>query len=299
MSNKSKDVSIIIPNYNGRELLLKNLPSILLASQNKSNNIKEIIIVDDASTDDSVKVINKNFPQIRLIKHRINRGFASTVNTGVRSSKGKLIVLLNTDVRPQKDFLIGVFKHFKEDDVFAVSLHEKGYGWTRGKLEKGFIVHESGGESKKSKDTFWISGGSGVFRRDLWIRLGGFDEKLFKFYWEDVDLSYRAAKRGLKLIWEPKAKVLHEHESTTARVFSKKKLETMQEVNQLAFIWKNLTSPNMFRKHMIGLMKRVVRHPGYIKIVFFVLFKIRIVVKARKKEKKQCKVSDEAIFAGF
>lgn len=291
------DVSIIIPNYNGSDLLKKNLPHVLAAFDYKKNQIKEIIVVDDASKDDSIKIINKHFPQVRLIKHKVNRGFASSVNTGVRSSKGKLVVLLNTDVRPGKKFLEPVFQHFEEDDTFGVSFHEKGYGWARARFENGFITHRPGRPGNKAKNTFWVSGGSGVIRRDLWIKLGGFDEKLFKFYWEDVDLSYRAAKRGFKLIWEPNAKVLHEHESTTARVFSKKKLARMQEVNQLVFIWKNLTSQNMFRKHMFGLVKRIVRHPGYIRIVFAALFKVRIVLKARKKEKKQCKVSDEAIFA--
>lgn len=293
------NVSIIIPNFDGNDLLRKNLPHVLAAQEVKSNNILEIIVVDDASKDESIKVIKEHFPQVRLIKHRINRGFASSVNTGVRSSKGKLVVLLNTDVKPEKDFLEVALEHFKNEDTFGVSLHEKGYGWAKAKFENGFIAHQPGKPSNKSRDTFWISGGSGVFRRDLWIKLGGFDEKLFKFYWEDVDLSYRAAKRGFKLIWEPKAKVLHKHESTTARVFSKKELEKMQEVNQLSFIWKNLTSQNMFRKHMIGLMRRVVRHPGYIIIVLAALLKMGIILKARKKEKKQCKVSDEAIFARF
>jgi GT2 family glycosyltransferase len=293
------NASIIIPNYNGSILLRKNLPYVLAAGNKKNNRILEIIIVDDASKDDSVNVIKKHFPQVKLIKHKINRGFASSVNTGVRGSKGKLVVLLNTDVKPSVDFLKPVYEHFAEDDIFGVSLHEAGYGWAKANFENGFVTHRPGKESKKAKDTFWVSGGSGVFRRDLWIKLGGFDEKLFKFYWEDVDLSYRAAKRGLKLIWEPKARVLHKHESTISKVISKKKLSRMQEVNQLVFIWKNLTSQNMFRKHVLGLMARIIRHPGYIRIVFSALIKMRVITKARKKEKKQCKVSDEAIFAKF
>jgi len=292
-------VSLIIPNFNGSDLLQKNLPYVLSAVKNEKNNISEVIVVDDASKDDSVKIIKDNFPQVKLIKHKINRGFASSVNTGVRSSKGNLVVLMNTDVKPSKDFLKSVFKHFEKDDVFGVSLHEEGYGWTKPRIENGFIVYKSGRVGKKAKDTFWVSGGSGVFRRDIWIKLGGFDEKLFKFYWEDVDICYRAAKRGLRLIWEPGAKVIHNHESTTGKVFSKKKLARMQEVNQLVFIWKNLTSPNLFRKHIAGLMKRIVRHPGYFKIAFIALLKIGVILKARKKEKKQCKVSDEAIFARF
>lgn len=299
MIKRTRDVSIIIPNYNGSKLLLKNLPGTIKASQNKYNNILEIIIVDDASTDESVKVVREQFPQVRLIKHRINRGFAATVNTGVRGSKGKFVALINNDVLPQEDFLKSVFKHFKNKDVFAVSLHEKGYGWTKGKIDKGFIVYESGGEGRKPKNTFWVSGGSGIFRRDFWIKLGGFDERLFKFYWEDVDISYRAVKRGYRVIWDPDANVTHKHESTTSRFFSKKQLSRMQERNQLVFIWKNLTSPNLFRKHILGLIRRSVRHPGYFKVLFPTLLNIRAILRARKKEMKQGKISDEAIFARF
>ncbi len=207
-------ISIVIPNWNGRELLEKNLPEVIKACENKKNRIREIIVVDDASTDRGVELIKEKFPKVRLIKHRINRGFSATVNTGARSSKGDLIALLNTDVSPRKDFLEKITPHFKNKSVFGVSLHEEDYGWARGYFKEGFIVHEPGPESKKAHPTFWVSGGSGVFRRSIWMKLKGLDEKLLSpFYWEDLDISYRALKRGYQLWWEPKARVVHEHEA--------------------------------------------------------------------------------------
>jgi glycosyltransferase involved in cell wall biosynthesis len=139
-------VSIVIPNYNGEELLAKNLPLVLEAKKEKKNKILEIIVVDDASTDKSVYLIKKYFPQVRLIRHKVNRGFAASVNMGVRNAKGKLTALLNTDVKPEKNFLSPVFKHFKGNDVFAVSFHEKGFGWAKGVFEDGFIIHAKGTE---------------------------------------------------------------------------------------------------------------------------------------------------------
>lgn len=292
-------VSVIVPVYNGRELLERNLPLLIKAGKIKENRISEIILVDDASEDRSVDFVKKNFSQVRLIKHRINRGFSATVNTGVRSARERLVTLLNTDVAPKEDFLAPIFRHFKNPQILGVSLHERGYGWAKGKFEQGFITHSPADESQFPQETFWVSGGSGVFRRDYWVRLGGMDEKLFSpYYWEDVDLSYRALKRGYKLLWEPKAEITHEHEATIKKI-SKKKRQRIQERNQLLFIWKNLTSPNLFRKHLTGLLRRIVRHPGYIRIVFMALFKLRLVVKARRKEKKGKKVSDEAILAKF
>jgi GT2 family glycosyltransferase len=296
---KTIEVSVVIPNYNGEELLKKNLPSVLDAFRNKENNIIEILVVDDASKDRSVALLKKSFPEVKVIKHKKNRGFSSSVNMGARMSRGNLIVLLNTDVIPSKDFLVNALPHFKNEKVFAVSLHEKGYGWARGFFSDGFINHEQGKESKDVHETFWVNGGSGIFRRSMWMELGGMDEKLLNpFYWEDIDLSYRAAKRGWLLFWEPRAKVVHEHESTMKKIPQGYK-RRIQERNQLIVIWKNLTSSQLFRKHIAGLFKRIGKHPGYLRIVFTALLNIKSIIKARNKELKEGRISDEAIFAKF
>jgi len=293
-------VSIIIPWYNTEWLAQKNLPAVLAAARNSKNNVLEIIIVDDGSSDASASVIKDKFPAIKLIRHKINRGFSASVNTGVRASKGKLICLLNSDVIPQVDFLKPVFIHFENPKVFAVSLNEEGaFGWAKGVFEEGFINHLPGPKSASSHRTFWVSGGSGVFRRKTWMELGGMDEKLLSpFYWEDLDLCYRAAKRGYDLIWEPGAKVVHDHERSMQSV-SSDLLQRIRERNQLLFIWKNLTSTRFIRKHISGLIRRVVSHPGYLRIVIMALAKIGPVLKARVKETKEAKISDELIFSRF
>lgn len=296
---KKPFVSIIIPSYNTCDLLKKNLPKVLKTLENKDNRILEVILVDDASPDESVKVVKEKFPQIRLIKHKINRGFSASVNTGARSANGKLLALLNTDVVPEKDFLVSSLPHFKDRNVFAVSFKEGKFSWAKGMFKDGFINHRPGRVSEETHETFWVNGGSGMFRRSHWMKLGGMDEKLLNpFYWEDVDLCYRAAKRGLILLWEPKSKVTHEHGATISKL-SKKYVARVRERNQLLFIWKNLTSPIMFRKHFRGLLLRLSRHPGYVRIVLMALMRIKLVLRARKKEKKECKVSDEVIFSRY
>lgn len=291
--------SIVIPNYNGTILLRKNLPSVISALKNKTNLINEIIIVDDHSKDNSVMVIKKEFPEVKLIRHRENRGFSSAVNTGARTARSEFIVLLNTDVKPAIDFLKHIGKTFQDKNVFAVSLHEKGYGWAKGSFQDGFIVHEPGMESQKIQLSFWASGGSAVFRREMWMKLKGMDEELYSpFYWEDVDLSYRAQKRGWLIYWEPKALVEHKHESTISRI-NESYRSRIQERNHLLFQWKNITSPPLFRKHIRGLIRRVLRHPGYIRIVIMSLKKLTAVIEKRKIEKKEATVADEAILSRF
>jgi O-antigen biosynthesis protein len=293
-------ISLIIPNYNGEALLKKNLPFFLKAKNFEDNKIEEVIIVDDGSEDDSINILRKDFSWVKVIKHKINRGFSAAVNTGVRAAKEELICLLNSDVVPETDFLKSTFPFFESPKVFAVSLNEIGeFSWAKGNFIDGFVGHSPGPKSTASHGTFWVSGGSGVFRRSIWMELGGMDEKLLSpFYWEDVDLCYRALKRGYELVWDPNAKVTHEHEATISSL-SKTYVQRILERNQLLFIWKNITSANLFRKHLVGLFKRLIKHPGYIRIVLMAFSRITPLLKARNKELKEARVSDEAIFSRF
>jgi GT2 family glycosyltransferase len=300
MKNEKKfKVSVVMPNLNCEKLLEKNLPKLIAAKDYAQNGIIEIIVVDDGSWDGSVSFLKKNYPNIRLIKHTTNRGFSAAVNTGVRAAKGDYIFLINTDVVPSTSCLIKVLPIFNDETVFAVSLHEKGFGYAKGTYVDGYIQLAMGEEGNKRHSSFYVSGGSGVFRRNIWVELGGMDERLFSpFYWEDIDLCYRAAKRGYKLLWEPEAIVEHNHESTISR-FPKDYVARVRERNQLLMLWKNITSPNLTKKHVVGLIVRTVKHPGYIRIVLMALGRIGITIQKRKKEKKESKVSDEVIFSRY
>lgn len=293
-------ISIVIPNYNGRELLEKNLPKVFEAVNNPKNNILEVIIVDDESTDTSVDFLTKNYKnQIKLIKHTKNRGFASAVNTGVRSSSGDLIVLLNSDVAPSKNFLETVIPIFEDDKVFSVSFHEKGYGYSKGLFADGYIQQPPGPEVNKISPTFYTSGGSGAFRKTVWKELGGMDEKLLSpYYWEDIDLSYRASKRGYTNLWDPNANVVHNHRSTVSKL-PQKNVNMIRERNQLLMLWKNIHSRSLIKKHVLAIVNRLLRHPGYIKIIFSALLKLPTLLKGRRREIKECVVSDEAVFQKY
>lgn len=292
-------VSIIIPNYNGANLLSKNLPAIILAKKNLKNCIKEIIVVDDASSDNSLLVLKNEFPEVKVIKHKINRGFSSSVNTGVRASTGNLVLLLNTDITVNSNFLVNVFSSFDIENVFGISLHEKGYGASRGYFSNGVIQLGQYKEIEKVINTFFVSGGSGIFRKSIWNELGGLDERLLSpFYWEDLDISYRAWKSGYVNLWNPKSLVMHNHESTIGNL-PKRKVVTIREVNQLLVIWKNIHSKKMMQKHIWFTFLRCVKHIGYLRIVFMALLKYGVVARARRRELKMSVLSDEAVFEKF
>jgi GT2 family glycosyltransferase len=297
-----KSVSVVIPCWNSKKLLEKNLDSVIAASNNMKNKINEIIIVDDASSDDSVEFLKKNYKKkIRLFSLKQNRGFSGAVNIGVRHAKSSLVCLLNTDVIPSGDFLEAVLDHFDNNNLFAVSLHEKGYGGASANFENGFLEHKGLAEKDKAYRTFWVSGGSAVFKKSIWKSLHGFDEALFSpFYWEDIDICYRAQKRGYICMWEPGACVEHNHESVINESnFSKQYLQIIKERNQLLFIWKNITSKRLAQKHAIAVLKRILHHPGYIKVVRAASLKHKKLEKLRRREIRESSVSDESIFAAF
>ena len=256
----NKKLSIIIPNFNGLKNLKKNLPAVLAL---KSKFISEIIIVDDASTDGSVEFIRQltslkknsqlvnslinNKITIKLIKNKKNLGFGPAVNKGVRSASGEIVVLLNTDVLPEKNIFQHVLPYFKKKDTFAVGFLEKTkvngkielHGRGKGKLEKGFFLHQKYPDYQTSGFSLWASGGSSAFDRKKWLKLKGFDEIFAPFYWEDVDLGFRAWLKGYKVYFEPKAIVWHYHQKGSIKIhYSKDFIKTISWRNQFLFFWK-------------------------------------------------------------
>src|SRR3989344_7381602 len=241
-------VSIIIPNWNGQELLERNLPQVLAVTKEAG----EIIVVDDGSTDDSVNILREKFPMIRVLQKKSHEGFASTVNQGVRAASSDIVVLLNTDVEPEKNFLAPLILNFDSPQVFAVGCMDKsiemGKTILRGrglaKWEKGFYVHSRGDIDKT--DTAWVSGGSGAFRKSFWEKLGGMDTLFNPFYWEDIDISYRAKHMGYRLMFEPKSVVRHYHEKGKIFMnYSNFFIKRIAYRNQFLFVWKHVGGRHM------------------------------------------------------
>lgn len=235
-------VTIVIPNYNGRRLLAKHLPRVIAAGERA-----EVIVVDDASTDGSVNFLRQNFPQVKLVQHARNQRFVAACNTGVKSARGKVVVLLNSDVSPEKGFLEPLLKHFTDPRVFAVGCREIEKrpgtqivsGRTEGKFQRGFLVHWRP-EDQASPETLWTFGGSMAVDRKKYLALGGMDELFAPAYWEDIDLSWRARERGWEVLFEKEAIVYHHHESTNPQELGKVRMKLYAYRNQILFVWKNI-----------------------------------------------------------
>jgi GT2 family glycosyltransferase len=260
-------ISIIIPNFNGEENLKNNLPRVIKAAAHGSHET-EIIVVDDTSTDKSREIL-KSFPRVITLENEQNQGFAATCNAGVKKSTGEIIILLNSDVYPAEDFINPLVSHFEHDDrVFAVGCLEKVLDINNQVVEergvgvlffKGGIFQHRAGDLNSGK-TDWVCGGSGAFRKDIFLALHGFSTEYKPFYWEDIDLSFRAKKAGYKLLFERNAVVYHKHVfGSIAQKYTLSEVERISFKNQIKFTKKHASSLRQKISYFFFLAKQFLR----------------------------------------
>lgn len=244
----TESASVVIPNWNGKDLMEKYLPSVVKALDGHPNN--EVIVVDNGSTDGSVDFLRHHFPTVRVIALPSNLGFGGGSNTGFREAKNDIVVLLNSDMRVAEDFLQPLLDAFHDESVFAAACQiffsdpnkvreETGLTqcwWDNGRLG---ARHRIDDEIRDLYPCFYPGGGSSAFDRRKFLELGSFDHLLRPFYLEDTDLGMLAWKRGWKVYYQPKSHVWHEHRGTIGRTHSRDYIQTIIQKNFLLFLWKN------------------------------------------------------------
>jgi GT2 family glycosyltransferase len=271
-------VSAVIATYQGQHLLQNNLPAVVKALRNqdeviivddaspkddglkwvqdkfapvKSQKVKTQSKDDYtlSSWDHKIKGSKSKTITFKFIKNKTNLRFGGNCNRGVELASGDLIFLLNNDVSPDKDVLKYLLPYFKDEDVFSVSCLEKEQSSDKTKsvqyhgknvlwFERGIFMHNKAADFKKG-ETAWGTGGSSMIDRGKFLELGGFDKLYFPAYWEDIDLSWRAKEKGWKILFEPKAKVDHNHESTNQSVFGHLKMLKLGWKNSDRFTWRH------------------------------------------------------------
>ncbi len=241
--------SVVIPNWNGRELLEKYLPSVVEALRGHPAN--EIIVVDNGSSDGSVEFVRKRFPGVNVIALAENLGFGGGSNVGFRAARNDVVVLLNSDMRVAPGFLAPLLEGFRDAEVFAVSCQiffsdpekvREETGLTQGWWQDGNlrVRHRTEPDIHELFPCFYGGGGSCAFDREKFLELGGFDRLLNPFYLEDTDLGYLAWKRGWKVLYQPRSVVYHEHRGTIGKRFREAQIQAALKKNYLLFCWKNI-----------------------------------------------------------
>lgn len=223
MKNPTPQVSVIIVNWNVKDYLRHCIDSIAANCKDLSY---EIIVVDNASSDDSVKMLKNDYPWVRVVANKENSGFAKANNIGFGISSGHYLVFLNPDTIVYDDALQSMISHLKENAgvglVGSKVLNENGsIQKSHGELEtiwyliaKFLYLHwiikasKSKGASDKFQPTGFIWGACMAMPAAVFSEVGKFSENYF-MYGEDNDLSRKVLGKGYKIHWLPQARILH------------------------------------------------------------------------------------------
>jgi len=218
----SPRVSVIIPNWNG----VRFLPTCLDALRRQTLADREVILVDNASSDDSCALVAARYPEVTLLSLSHNAGFAGGVNAGIRASRGEVVALLNNDTEADA--------HWLEELLGALDRHPQA-GSAASKIllfDRRDTFHSAGdtfrvnglpanrgvwqrdvGQYDREEYVFGGCGGAVAYRRQLLEEIGLFDETFF-FNCEDVDLAWRAQLAGWRCVYVPRAIVYHSLSAT-------------------------------------------------------------------------------------
>jgi len=260
------NISVILPNYNGANLLQDNLPSLINALNNTSLEY-EIIVVDDFSTDDSVKFLNENYPEIKVIKHKENKGFSAACNTGIFKANSEILCITNTDVFFDKDFFKYSITHFENKNTGAVVGVIKNYIDNRDNIthidtyiipyfKHGFFRYKNADFAENEKDAKTVLANLGccfLARKSVLEKLKGFNEIYSPYIWEDTDLGYRMYNSGFKIIFEPQAIAYHKTSSTLKKI-KKTKIKIISTRNKFLFFWLNIKSKKEWCFHILFIL---------------------------------------------
>lgn len=240
-------VSVVIPNWNGADELRGCLDSVL------SQSIKaHIIVVDNGSIDDSVSIMEKEYPMVELIRHNTNKGYAGGVNPGFRLALQRdddYVAPFNNDAIADKDWLKHLVATLEKNPTYGVatckilsadSRHLDSTGdyytiwglpYPRGRGEAKVDAYDN------QTEVFGGSGGASLYRVAMLRQIGLLDEDFFAYY-EDVDISFRAQLYGWRVTFVPQSRVYHKISLTGRRI---KGFFTYQTVKNLPWIlWKNV-----------------------------------------------------------
>ncbi|MEQ8766937.1 MAG: glycosyltransferase family 2 protein [Planctomycetota bacterium] len=267
------EVSIVIPNWNGAELLREHLPALKAVLDEEAPDV-ETIVVDDGSQDESLAVLENEFPWVRVVVHEQNRGFGPACLSGVQAATARRVFLLNSDVHVLPGFLRPLVAAFEADpslfSAAAVALSEDGVSyhdtlrrpiWSRGNIAFEKLSEEQVREEFATgapRPTLFATGGHALVDRERFLGLGGFSPLYHPFYWEDIDLGYRAWKRGWPTVVVPTSRVIHQDVGTIRTHFEKRGLDDVSRRNRYLFTWQNITSSRMlWTRHLLPLSLKV------------------------------------------
>jgi len=246
-------VSVVILNWNGKKFLEKFLPSLVTHSSDKA----EIIVADNASSDESVNYLKSGFPTVRIIQHDKNYGFAKGYNLALEQVESDYYILLNSDIEVTPDWIQPVIDLMESDASIAACqpkirsytepekfeyagaaggfIDKYGYPFCRGRM---FLsIEEDKGQYDDAIEIFWATGACIFVRAALFHKFGGLDEDFFA-HMEEIDFCWRLKNEGYKIMYCPYSVVYHIGGGTLPKVSWRKTYLNFR--NNCILLYKNL-----------------------------------------------------------
>jgi len=320
LSDIKSSVSIVIPHWNNVDVLSECLESI---SNTDFENF-ETIVVDNASTDNSVASVRSNYPNVKLIENDKNYGYAGGCNIGAEAASGDFLIFLNNDTVQEKDWISNLIKTINSDDKIAavqpkiLNYYDRNvfdyaggsgghmdiycFPFARGRIFS-FQENDEGQYNNKEK-CFWSSGTCFMVRRELFQKAGGFDESFFA-HMEEIDMCWRLYAMGFEVWVEPDSVVYHKN-ALTLPMYSHKKYY-LNHRNSLLMLLGNYSIKNIF---LIGIPRLILekiacfysilmldwRHfTAILRSLFWIIFHPNVIMKKRKSFSKIRTITDKKI----
>ncbi|WP_235401305.1 glycosyltransferase family 2 protein [Rubrobacter aplysinae] len=299
-------MTVVVPNWNGAGLLRSCLESLF----DQVFEDFETLVVDNGSTDGSVEMLGSEFPEVRVVALKDNRGFSAAANLGVSESDSELVALLNNDTRQDPDWLAALVRAadaYPEAGSFATKMLDlEKHGVMDGAgdaLRRSGLPYRLGhgetdrGHYEKPRPVFGACAAAALYRRDMLESVGPFDEDFFA-YCEDTDLSFRAQLAGYTCRYIPEAVVYHLGGASSGgkRSPTATRLGTQNGINLLV---KNLPAPlfprlapfmvagqfsrlAMTARNFTGLRANLAGYAGALRLLPVMLRKRRAIQAGRK-----------------
>ncbi len=263
-----KKVAVVILNWNGKELLEKFLPSVM---QYTDHPDVEIVVADNASSDDSLRFLSSSYPSVRQIRLSENYGFAEGYNKALQDVNAQYLVLLNSDVEVTDGWLMPMVEYLDTNfDVAAIQpkilaqknkthfeyagasggfIDKYGYPFCRGRIFQS--VEKDNGQYNSPINILWASGACLLIRSQDFFQSGGFDGSFFA-HMEEIDLCWRLNTLGRRVVCIPSSIVYHVGAATLKKESPRKTYLNFR--NNLIMLYKNLPQKTLKRIMIIRLI---------------------------------------------
>lgn len=299
--DNTKPVAVIILNWNGEALLQEFLPKVIATTNEK---LADIIVADNGSTDNSVKLIESEFPNVKLLKFTENHGFAEGYNQAIAQTRYKYTILLNSDAASKEGWIEPIYEYmeahpqtgacqpkllsYTTPDEFEYAgasggfIDKNGYPYCRGRLFS--TVEKDNGQYDDICSIFWATGAALAVRSDLYLKVGGLD-KLFFAHMEEIDLCWRILLAGYDIKVIPQSIVYHLGGGSLPASNPRKTYLNFR--NNLLLLHKNLPDSTRSRKLFV---RRLYDTIAWAKFVATLDFKnANAILKAHNDFRQMCK----------